>query len=639
MSTFYVDSRTGSDANNGSAATPWASIDAVNGAGLKAGDTVLFARDATFHGTIDLHASGTAGAPITFGAYGTGADPLITGGNNGVSGNGEDFIAVRDLHISGVNGAGIISFDSNDWTIDNVHVDHAGGGWVPGNNDFSAFQFRGVSNLTIENSSYDHITGDGVFLWEANGVKILNNDFETPQGATADNIHTYQMHDYEVRGNTLSFADATDSGKGNMVVQESSNGTIADNTFLMGSAHYGIGGTIQNGVIEDNHFVGRKEGEWSTGLNITETLGSPSNVDHMTIQHNFFDGSGMGIYTWDGNGAGTAFRNDLNITDNIFKDLRDPAIVAESPVQLNGTYADNTLVNTADPNWGGTTGSWSDTNNVHSSEVPAWTGGADGNTPVEAIAGTNANDTLTGTDGADTIWGDTQQDGPAGGNDILNGGAGNDYLSGGPGADIYVGAPGGGVDTIRWFESGADKIDVSQFGWTSLADMQSAGVVMTPGTATDGVPLLTVDFGHGDGFTVGGVNALTEADLVFSGSNGSAPATPATTALDGTAGDDALQGTAAAETIDGKGGNDTLTGGAGADVFVFGQGYGTATVTDFDGTTDKVDLKAFGLHDMTGLAAAATVTTGTNDVVLNFASGDQLTLAGITKLTADQVVF
>jgi Ca2+-binding RTX toxin-like protein len=225
----------------------------------------------------------------------------------------------------------------------------------------------------------------------------------------------------------------------------------------------------------------------------------------------------MGIYTWDGNGAGTAYRNNLNITDNVFKDLRDPAVVAEWPVQLNGSYANNTLVNTADPNWGGNTGSWSDTNNMHAADVPAWTGGADAYTPVTVTAGTNGDDTLTGTDGADTIWGDVQQDGPAGGNDIINGGAGDDYLSGGPGADTYVGAPGGGMDTIRWFEAGTDKIDVSQFGWKSFAEMQAAGVVMTPETAANGVGLVTLALGNGDGFKIAGVTALTQADLVFAG--------------------------------------------------------------------------------------------------------------------------
>ena len=42
---------------------------------------------------------------------------------------------------------------------------------------------------------------------------------------------------------------------------------------------------------------------------------------------------------------------------------------------------------------------------------------------------------------------------------------------------------------------------------------------------------------------------------------------------------------------------------------------------------------------LAGLAAAATVTSGTDAVELHFASGDQLTLAGITKLAPEQVVF
>jgi polysaccharidase protein len=375
--TFYVDSRLGSDSNDGSAAAPWASLDRVNDASLEAGDTILLARDATFNGTLSLDASGVAGAPITIGAYGSGADPVLTGGANGVAGNGQDHIVVRDIHISGVSGAGIQSWNSDDWVIDNVSVDHAGGAHKPGNNEFSAFQFRHSSNLTIANSDYHDVKGDGVFLWDVAGVKILNNNFEVPQGQSADNIHTYLMRDYEIRGNVLSFEGATDSGKGIMVVQESVDGVIAENTFdLAGNAHYAIGGTIENGVIEKNHFIGRAEGTWSAALNITETLGEPSSVSNMAVRDNFFDGSGIGIYTWDGNGAGAAHRDGFEVTGNIFKDLRDPAMVSEAPVQLNGTFADNTFVNTAAPDIGGTAKAWSMPNNVHAEKAPAWNGAA-----------------------------------------------------------------------------------------------------------------------------------------------------------------------------------------------------------------------------------------------------------------------
>lgn len=53
--------------------------DAFNFAALVAGDSVLFQRGQTFTGTIIVSVSGTSGNPITFGAYGTGSNPVITG--------------------------------------------------------------------------------------------------------------------------------------------------------------------------------------------------------------------------------------------------------------------------------------------------------------------------------------------------------------------------------------------------------------------------------------------------------------------------------------------------------------------------------------------------------------------------------
>lgn len=77
--TFYV-AATGDDANNGtSASAPWKSISKVNSATLQPGDHVLFKRGNTFQGTIQISQSGAAGAAITFGAYGTGSKPLISG--------------------------------------------------------------------------------------------------------------------------------------------------------------------------------------------------------------------------------------------------------------------------------------------------------------------------------------------------------------------------------------------------------------------------------------------------------------------------------------------------------------------------------------------------------------------------------
>ncbi|WP_162417708.1 malectin domain-containing carbohydrate-binding protein [Cyclobacterium roseum] len=81
---YYFSNETGDDSRSfaqaQNAATPWKTINRLNAiiSSLKPGDKVLFRRSESFYGTIRIHISGTAGAPITFGAYGSGPDPIIT---------------------------------------------------------------------------------------------------------------------------------------------------------------------------------------------------------------------------------------------------------------------------------------------------------------------------------------------------------------------------------------------------------------------------------------------------------------------------------------------------------------------------------------------------------------------------------
>ena len=75
--TYYVDNCvvTGSDSNNGtSTSTPWLTISKVNGVTLASGDSVLFNRGCTWREQLTHNSGG-----VTYGAYGTGAAPIITG--------------------------------------------------------------------------------------------------------------------------------------------------------------------------------------------------------------------------------------------------------------------------------------------------------------------------------------------------------------------------------------------------------------------------------------------------------------------------------------------------------------------------------------------------------------------------------
>ncbi|MDR2920625.1 MAG: right-handed parallel beta-helix repeat-containing protein [Tannerella sp.] len=80
--TYYV-SPSGNDANSGiSPATAWATIERVNQEVplLGPGNTVLFERGGIYYGSIQVkYVHGTADHPITFGAYGVGEEPVISG--------------------------------------------------------------------------------------------------------------------------------------------------------------------------------------------------------------------------------------------------------------------------------------------------------------------------------------------------------------------------------------------------------------------------------------------------------------------------------------------------------------------------------------------------------------------------------
>ena len=80
--TTYYFSASGNDANNGtSTSTPWKTLSKFNSvfASKSPGDNFLFNRGDVFYGSITISRSGSSGSPITIGAYGTGANPVITG--------------------------------------------------------------------------------------------------------------------------------------------------------------------------------------------------------------------------------------------------------------------------------------------------------------------------------------------------------------------------------------------------------------------------------------------------------------------------------------------------------------------------------------------------------------------------------
>ena len=77
--TYYV-SNAGNDSNNGTTSTTsWQTLSKVNSKTFAPGDQILFQKGDVFYGNLTIKGSGTSGNPITYGAYGTGESPIITG--------------------------------------------------------------------------------------------------------------------------------------------------------------------------------------------------------------------------------------------------------------------------------------------------------------------------------------------------------------------------------------------------------------------------------------------------------------------------------------------------------------------------------------------------------------------------------
>jgi parallel beta-helix repeat protein len=77
---YYVDSRGGNDSNDGSAPnSAWKSLAKLNAAQLSPGDTVFLRRGSFWREQLNISSSGSADAPITIDAYGSGPLPIISG--------------------------------------------------------------------------------------------------------------------------------------------------------------------------------------------------------------------------------------------------------------------------------------------------------------------------------------------------------------------------------------------------------------------------------------------------------------------------------------------------------------------------------------------------------------------------------
>ena len=200
--TYYVDSVSGSDSNNGtSTGTPWKTLSKVSSITFQPGDQILFKKGSSWMGTLDVTGSGSSSAQITYGAYGSGSKPIINGNGaeEAVRIVDKSYVTVRDLEITNPASAegdrrGIYlgGFGSTETGIQilNNDIHNVKGKYGESNYFWSAailcdaYTYN-IDNLLIEgNSIHDNecqglytngTGGDGGIRY--NNLKIRNNTF------------------------------------------------------------------------------------------------------------------------------------------------------------------------------------------------------------------------------------------------------------------------------------------------------------------------------------------------------------------------------------------------------------------------------------------------------------------------------
>ncbi|SFT72603.1 calcium-binding protein [Paraburkholderia aspalathi] len=234
--------------------------------------------------------------------------------------------------------------------------------------------------------------------------------------------------------------------------------------------------------------------------------------------------------------------------------------------------------------------------------------------------------TITGTSGPDNLTGTADAN-------LIDGKGGNDTVTGNGGSDTFVFDEGyGQLSIYENYTSGQQPVLQLGAGITAATlivttDGNETNLTLTDGISGDQIFLSNMLYSNGSA----GVQQVQFAD----GTTLTAAQLIKEVVITGTTGNDTLYGMYGGSKIDGKGGKDLEVGdGGGSDTFVFNSGYGKLEINEsYGGSAQPV------LQLGTGITAAAlhVTTNGTNLVLTDGVSGDQVTLDSMWSSTTHGV--
>ncbi|HME59249.1 MAG TPA: choice-of-anchor D domain-containing protein [Terracidiphilus sp.] len=333
--TYHVDNCVviGSDANNGtSTATPWLTVNKVNTSTFNPGDSILFERTCTWREQLAVPSSGAAGSPITLGAYGTGAKPIISGADIFSSWITEGSlyysaapVQPNQVFMSGVRLTAVAakaSLATGDWWWDSTHsriyvYDNPGGHTIEASQRYVAIAVSGVAYIALSNLQTQEAQTDGVDITE--GSSRISVSGVLSQNNFTEGIQVYEAPNSSVVSSTVAYNGA------HGILSENSADLLIDRCV----AHHNAQLTAE---------------DWTAGIYVYGTLSTG-----VTIQNSesYSNGTGQPDYRgggiWpDTVGSGLIVRNNFVYSNNltgIIIDADNESIVDYNVVFNNGLTA------------------------------------------------------------------------------------------------------------------------------------------------------------------------------------------------------------------------------------------------------------------------------------------------------------
>ena len=318
QSTYYVNSQSGNDNHRGTLKKPFKSIEKINSLQLQAGNSVFFAGEQKFDGTLKLSSlTGTKEQPIVIGSYGNGR-AIINGGNtNSIQADSCSWLQVKNLvvtgngRLQGNTGSGVVFRKVQNCMIDSLEasgflwsgVKAVGGKNLRITNVFA--HDNGFSGINIESDGQDAGGLEGSGQKTFRNLYIANCVTENNPGCPAV-LNNHSGNGILIGGvtnGTIEYCEAMGNG---WDMPREGNGPVGIWAYQSDSI------TIQYCYSHDNHTS--EKGLDGGGFDFD------GGMTNSVMQHNFSannEGPGYGLFQYSGASVwkNNIVRNNISYND------------------------------------------------------------------------------------------------------------------------------------------------------------------------------------------------------------------------------------------------------------------------------------------------------------------------------------